>query len=142
MIYCAMPYAIEGLLSLEKTFKKDSLVTDAKAELIRDEVIKVNFNSKVVQTMKNGEIAYEKLVIATGASPIIPPVEGHNLNGVMTFKTEEDLKKIITLVDNGLEKAVIVGAGAIGIELAQSFKCAQSRNPPGGYGRPYIAQYG
>ncbi len=121
MIYCAMPYAIEGLLSLEKTFKKDTLVTDAKAELIRDEVIKVNFNSKVLQTMKNGEIAYEKLVIATGASPIIPPVEGHNLNGVMTFKTEEDLKTIIKLVDNGLEKAVIVGAGAIGIELAQSF---------------------
>ena len=120
MIYCAMPYAIEGLLSFEKTLKKDAVVTDEKAELIRDKVIKVNFDAKTVKTEENGEIAYEKLVIATGATPVLPPVEGRDLNGVMTFKTEEDLKKIMELVDNGLEKAVIVGAGAIGIELAQA----------------------
>ncbi|MCK4530341.1 MAG: FAD-dependent oxidoreductase, partial [Candidatus Marinimicrobia bacterium] len=120
MIYCAMPYAIEGLLSLEKTLKKDAVVTDTKAELIRDTVVKVNFDAKTVRTQKNGEIAYEKLVIATGASPVIPPIEGHKLKGVMTFKTEEDLKEIIGLVDKGLKKVVIVGAGAIGIELAQA----------------------
>ena len=120
MIYCAMPYAIEGLLSLEKTLKKDAVVTDEKAELIRDKVVKVNFDAKTVETEESGEFAYGKLVIATGASPVMPPVEGHKLKGVMTFKTEEDLKEIIGLVDNGLEKAVVVGAGAIGIELAQA----------------------
>ncbi|MBW2593325.1 MAG: FAD-dependent oxidoreductase, partial [Deltaproteobacteria bacterium] len=120
MIYCAMPYAVEGLLSLEKTLKKDALVTDSKAELIRDKVVKVNFDAKTVKTEKSGEIAYDKLIIATGASPVWPHVEGYNLKGVMTFKTEEDLKKVIERVDNGLKKAVIVGAGAIGIELAQA----------------------
>jgi len=120
MIYCVMPYAIEGLLPFEKTLKKDSLITDAKADLIRDKAIKVDFDSKVVTTVDNGEISYEKLVIATGANPVIPNIEGSDLKDVMTFKTEKDLKKIMNLVDNGLQKAVVVGAGAIGIELAQA----------------------
>lgn len=120
MIYCAMPYAIEGLLPFEKTLKKDSLVTDVKAELIRDKVTKVNFDIKTVVTEEHNEISYENLIIATGAVPVLPPIEGHHLKGVMTFKTETDLKKIMDLVDNGLKKAVVVGAGAIGIELAQA----------------------
>ena len=118
MIYCAMPYAIEGLLPFEKTLKKDAIVTDVKAELIRDKVIKVDFDTKTVVTEKTGEISYENLIIATGAIPVLPPIAGYNLKGVMTFKTEADLKKIMGLVDNGLKKAVVVGAGAIGIELA------------------------
>ncbi len=121
MIYCAMPYAIEKLLPFEKILKKDELVTDAKAKLIRDKVIKVEFDNKIVITEKNGTINYDKLVIATGATPILPPIEGHKHSNVMTFKTEKDLKKIIKFVDNGLQKAVVVGAGAIGIELAQAF---------------------
>ena len=118
MVYCAMPYAIEGLLPIEKTFKKDAIVTDEKAVLIRDKVTKVNFDAKTVITEKNGEISYEKLILATGAIPVLPPIEGHDLKGVMTFKTESDLKEIMALVDNGLKKAAVVGAGAIGIELA------------------------
>ncbi len=120
MIYCAMPYAIEGLLPFEKTLKNDAIVTDAKAELIRDKVVAVNFAAKTVATEKSGDISYGKLIIATGATPVLPRIEGHNLKGVMTFKTEEDLKAIMKLVHNGLKKAVVVGAGAIGIELAQA----------------------
>ncbi|MCK5036017.1 MAG: FAD-dependent oxidoreductase [Candidatus Sabulitectum sp.] len=120
MIYCAMPYAIEGLLPFEKTLKKDAIVTEAKASLIRDKVTKVNFHAKTVETEKSGEIAYGKLVIATGATPVLPPIPGRDLNGVMTFKTANDLQRIMEQVDNGLKKAVVVGAGAIGIELAQA----------------------
>ena len=46
MIYCAMPYAIEKVVALEKTFKQDSLVTEAGADLIRDKVSSVNFDEK------------------------------------------------------------------------------------------------
>jgi len=120
MIYCAMPYAIEGILSLEKTLKKDKLVTDAGATLIRDIVTKVDFESKTVTTEKGNSYGYEKLIISTGANPILPPIEGTNLKNVMTFKTESDLKYIKNIVDNGLKEAVVIGAGAIGIELSQA----------------------
>ncbi len=121
MIYCAMPYAIEGLLPIGKTLKKDAIVTDAKATLIRDTVTHINFQEKTVSTEKNEKISYNKLVIATGATPVLPPVPGINLAGIKSFKTEDDLRGILNLVDGGLKKAVVVGAGAIGIELAQAF---------------------
>lgn len=120
MIYCAMPYAIEGVLLAEKTLKPDTHVTDEGGIIIRDSVKSVDFNEKVVYTQKGESYSYEELVIASGADPILPPIEGSQLDGVMTFKTEIDLKRIIELVQIGLREAVVVGAGAIGIELAQA----------------------
>ena len=122
MIYCAMPYAIEGLIDIKQTLKKDSLVTDAGADLIRDNVSEIDFKDKKVILSDSSVVLYEKLVIATGAVPFIPPVSGHELKGVTGFKTENDLKNIQGLVKEGLKKAVVVGAGAIGIELALALK--------------------
>jgi NADPH-dependent 2,4-dienoyl-CoA reductase/sulfur reductase-like enzyme len=122
MIYCAMPYVIEDLINKQKCFKKDELVTETGAQLIRDKVVNIDFDLKCIKLEKSNDIFYEKVVIASGANPFIPPIEGANLNGVMGFKTQIDLEKIISYVENGLKKAVVVGAGAIGIELAQSLK--------------------
>ena len=122
MIYCAMPYAIEGLIEEGKTLKKDSLVTDAGAELIRTSVTGVDFEGKVVTLSDSSQIRYDKLVIATGATPFIPPIPGKDLNGVTGFKTRADLNRINGSIDSGLSKAVVVGAGAIGIELALAVK--------------------
>ncbi|MBN2648903.1 MAG: FAD-dependent oxidoreductase [Prolixibacteraceae bacterium] len=122
LIYCAMPYVIEDLIDEKKCFKKDELITDSGAELIRGSVTAVDFDKKEVSVNNNTQLEYRKLVIATGATPFIPPIEGHELDGVMGFKTQADLEKIQHLVNNGLKRAVVVGAGAIGIELAQALK--------------------
>ena len=118
MIYCAMPYAVEGLFPLEKTFKKDALVTDAGADLIRGTVSEVDFNNRSIKLEDNYELSYEKLIIATGASPFIPPMKGTNLTGVTGFKTETDMRQIMGFVEKGIKNVIVVGAGAIGIELA------------------------
>ncbi|MEA2102441.1 MAG: FAD-dependent oxidoreductase [Thermodesulfobacteriota bacterium] len=120
MIYCAMPYVIEGILPLNKTLKKDDIVTETGAFLVRDKVERVAFDDKSVHTAKGDVYRYDKLVIATGADPVLPPVKGADLPGVVTFKTEDDLRYILEIADSGLKKAVVVGAGAIGIELAQA----------------------
>lgn len=120
MIYCAMPYAIEGVMSVEKTLKSDHLVTDAGAELIRERAIALDFAHNTVSTEQGQTLGYKTLVIATGGTPILPPIEGIALQGVMTFKTEHDLRTILNRITNGVKKAVVVGAGAIGIELAQA----------------------
>ncbi len=120
MIYCAMPYAIEGLLSVEKTLKSDHLVTNAGADLIRDRVTAVDFANNTVTTELGQVFGYERLVIATGGVPILPPIEGVDLEGVMTFKTERDLRTIMSRLERGVNNVVVVGAGAIGVELAQA----------------------
>ncbi len=120
MIYCALPYAIEGLITNEKTFKEDSLVLDAGADLIRSKAQNVDFENKVVN-LKNGEsLTYEKLIIASGATPFMPPIPGIDLEGVTGFKTADDLIWIEEKLDKDVNNAVVVGAGAIGIELAQA----------------------
>ncbi|MEA3362942.1 MAG: FAD-dependent oxidoreductase, partial [Thermodesulfobacteriota bacterium] len=119
MIYCAMPYAIEKVVALEKTFKQDSLVTEAGADLIRDKVARVDFTEKTVFTEQEQTFGYEKLVIATGSIPFLPPIEGADYEGVHVFKWEDDLKCLNEAVRTKKhKKAVVVGAGAIGIELA------------------------
>lgn len=120
MIYCAMPYAIEGLLETDKTLKSDKIVTDAGAELIRDTVIGVNFEEKRVSCAGGQEFGWERLVIATGAEPILPPIPGHDLDGVTVFKSQKDMERIAAMVERGVRDAVVVGAGAIGVELAQA----------------------
>ena len=120
MIYCAMPYAIEGLLKFDKTLKSDSLVTEAGADLIRDLVKKVDFQKRELTLSSGSTISYDKLVIATGAKPLVPPIPGSDLEGVSGFKTENDLRRIMGLLEAGISRAVVVGAGAIGIELAQA----------------------
>ena len=122
MIYCAMPYAIEGLMPIEKVYKKDELITGNGAVLIRGVAEKIDFGEKKVILKNSGPIKYDKLIIATGAYPFIPPIEGSSLDGVMGFKTEDDLRRIKGMIDAGLNKAVVVGAGAIGVELAQALK--------------------
>ncbi|MGQ9825558.1 MAG: FAD-dependent oxidoreductase, partial [Desulfotomaculales bacterium] len=72
--------------------------------------------------MKGERYRYRKLIIATGANPVVPNLPGADLNGIMTFKTGGDMIRIRNLVEGGLQEAVVVGAGAIGIELAQSLQ--------------------
>ncbi|GAI39904.1 unnamed protein product, partial [marine sediment metagenome] len=74
-----------------------------------------------LKTGQGAVIDYDKLVLATGATPIIPPVEGHNLKGIFTLKTVEDADGILGFVaSQKVQKAVIVGAGLIGIEAAEA----------------------
>ena len=127
MIYCAMPYVLEGLMEIEKTLKRDELVTDTGTELIRDTVTGIDFENKQVSLGKGKSLGYEKLVLATGAVPFIPPVAGFDLKGVSGFKNERDLKYIQQLTASGHAKAVVVGAGAIGVELALALKDAGLR---------------
>ncbi|RKX23130.1 MAG: FAD-dependent pyridine nucleotide-disulfide oxidoreductase [Candidatus Zixiibacteriota bacterium] len=121
MVYCAMPYVLENLIPKEKILKRDELITDSGADLIRATVTDVSFKNKNITFNDGSKCKYEKLIIATGATPTIPPIDGKDLKGVYTFKTENDLKLIETVIkEKKIKKAVVIGAGAIGIELAQA----------------------
>jgi len=63
------------------------------------------------------DIPYERLIIATGANPAIPPIKGANLPGVYTMQNLQDAEKVYTAMENA-ENAVVVGGGAIGLETA------------------------
>ncbi len=70
---------------------------------------------------KTYHLPYDALVLAPGASPVRPPLPGIDLEGVFTLRTVEDARRIIERVGKvGARKAVVVGAGFIGLELVEN----------------------
>ena len=71
------------------------------------------------------ELRYDKLVIATGASPIIPPVPGHGLKGISTLQSMRDADYLRRIADDKkIMKAVVVGGGLIGVETCEALHLA------------------
>lgn len=92
----------------------------------RTEVIKIDRQKKVVQCRDLAkdtiyEEAYDALLLAPGASPIHPPFPGSRLPGVFTLRNLVDMDQIKASLDRKITSAVIVGAGFIGLELAENF---------------------
>lgn len=81
---------------------------------------------KVYATGKNGEKyeeSYDKLILASGSVPIIPNIKGKDLENVQLVKLYQNAQEVIEKLQNdAIKKIAVVGAGYIGVELAEAFK--------------------
>jgi len=129
---CGLPYYVGHVIEEQEklivnTPEKYEKLTGVKV-LTETEAIKVDPQEKKVTAvdLKTGEeqnYAYDKLVIAVGASPVKPPVPGCDLKNVFFMRTPEDAIGLRSLIDEGnIKKAVVVGAGYIGLEIAENLK--------------------
>jgi NADPH-dependent 2,4-dienoyl-CoA reductase/sulfur reductase-like enzyme/rhodanese-related sulfurtransferase len=66
------------------------------------------------------EESYDKLILATGAAPLRPPIPGADLPDIFTLRNLDDMDRIKARVDRGVDHAVVVGAGFIGLELVEN----------------------
>ena len=64
-------------------------------------------------------LSYDRLLLANGASPFVPPVPGRELPGVLTLRTLEDADNVLANIRPG-ETAVVVGGGVLGLEVARA----------------------
>ena len=90
-------------------------------------VERVDFeNKKIYAKTKDGEEivdTYDKLILSTGSEPIIPKIPGYDLENVMQVKLYQDAQSIIEKIkDKDIKNVVVVGAGYIGVELAEAFE--------------------
>ena len=88
---------------------------------LNTEVTEINRNEKFVLTQNNEKFYYDKLVLAQGANPIKPNIEGINNRNILTLRTLSDadnIKKYIS--ENNVKKAIVVGGGFIGVEMAEN----------------------
>jgi NADPH-dependent 2,4-dienoyl-CoA reductase/sulfur reductase-like enzyme len=74
-----------------------------------------------LNTGREYEESYDKLILAPGAAPVRPPIPGIDLQGIFTLRTMQDMDRIKDRVDRGVRQAVVVGAGFIGLELVENF---------------------
>jgi len=81
-----------------------------------EHVVKIDRKRKVV-VGQNGEVPYDKLLIATGSTPFIIPVQGKDLPGVISYRDLDDTNAMIEAAARG-GKAVVIGGGLLGLEAA------------------------
>jgi len=133
---CGLPYFLSGDVDsfpeLNKTaydVVKDTTYfhnTKGVEVLTGNEAVKIDPLAKTIFCRRQDggtfALSYDKLLIATGAEPIIPPLPGNDLPGVMTFTRAEDAITLRKDLQTGkIGKAAIIGAGFIGCELCEAF---------------------
>lgn len=126
---CGLPYFVGDMikepndlvsLSVDQMTHKRGVPT-----FIHHEVTRIDRGAQTVtvRNLDNGEVferPYDKLVIATGARPIVPRIPGVDAQGVYTLRTVEDGIRLKHVVQSGAQKkAAIIGGGFIGIEVAE-----------------------
>jgi len=84
-------------------------------------VVGLNLKAKRVILEDGEEIGYDKLLIATGSHPFVPPMEGTDLKGVHTFFTLDDALAVMEMARK-VKQAVVIGGGFIGLKAAESLK--------------------
>lgn len=134
---CGIPYYISGDVSDEKELRNtsfhmtrdESFFLKAKGVTVRTgtRALAIDRKEKIVhiEAVDSGQkdsIPYDNLVLATGTSPNLLPIAGADLDGVFTIS---DLHKAIAIKERiakgEVSRAVVIGGGAIGIEMAEAF---------------------
>lgn len=128
---CGLPYYVSG--EIDERSKLVVQTPEALYDRFRldvrphHEVVSINPEEKTVSASHNGEIiteTYDKLILSPGARAFIPPIKGlEAADNVFTLRNIPDLDKIMNRMDGmNVNKAVVVGAGFIGIEMAENLK--------------------
>ena len=128
---CGLPYYIGDVIQ-----NRDSLILQTPEKIktrfnidVRNnsEVIAVDFINKNVSVKKiNGEVyteTFDYLVLAPGAKPILPPIEGISDDKIFTLRNIKDMDMIKnSLKDRNIKNSVVVGGGYVGVETAENLK--------------------
>ncbi|WP_129691089.1 nitrite reductase large subunit NirB [Gottfriedia acidiceleris] len=86
--------------------------------LTNEKVTKISPTEKIVETEKGKTISYDELILATGSSAFILPIQGNDLQGVIGFRTIQDTELMIDYAKK-YKKAVVIGGGLLGLEAAR-----------------------
>ena len=87
----------------------------------RRKVAAIDRSAKIVRAEDGTTANYDKLVIATGSVPVIIPIPGHDLAGVLTYRDLDDVERMVSAAQAG-GKAVVIGGGLLGLEAAAGLK--------------------
>ena len=86
---------------------------------LNEEIIEIDSQNKLLKSKKD-QYTYDKLLLANGSHCFVPPFSGVDLDNIFTLRTAADLKEINQAAEKA-KKAVVVGGGLLGLEIAYNF---------------------
>lgn len=125
---CGIPYVIGTLDSADKNVSPDTNFVEQGIKFIIDEVIDLDLDNKNISLKKGEKLAFDKLIIATGADPILPPIKGAELKNIMPIRKDVDYVAVLKKKTDDAKDIVIVGGGFIGVELADEIAKLKGKN--------------
>ena len=126
---CGQPYYLSGLVASREALiirRASEFKADGIEVYLRHRVQGLSTEERVVEVRDLDRnrlevVPYDRLILATGARPVIPAVPGSHLDGIVTLRTMAELDRFRSALDRLRPKdAVIVGGGYIGLEVAES----------------------
>jgi NADH oxidase (H2O2-forming) len=127
LIPCGIPYVFGTVGTPQKNLIGDAVLEKSNIELLLAEATDIDREEKVLHTTE-GDVGYERLIIATGSRPAMPPIPGFDLDGVYAVvKDVEYLSELQRRLET-VEDVVIIGGGFIGIELGDEINKAGDKN--------------
>ncbi len=121
LIPCGIPYICGTVGSPDKNLIPDASLEKEQVEILVSEATAIDREGKHLVTSA-GEIAYDRLIVATGSHPVTPPIPGVEMEGVFTIlKDVEHLRKMQEYLKTARD-IVVVGGGFIGIEFADEIR--------------------
>ena len=110
---------VAGVATVEAITNPDRMFTDAGINLIIARATHADADKKMIILSDGREIPYDKLLLGTGARPLIPDIEGHELAGVFSLRSAPDAVRIRNfLEETNARKLVFIGAGSTNLEVA------------------------
>ena len=107
---------------VQRNLIPDSVLERDSVELLIDEVINIDREKRILTTAGGEKIGYQKLVLATGSKPLIPPIPGvEKANIFHVYKDYSYLQRILDAIDKASD-LLIVGCGFVGVEIAEECK--------------------
>ena len=127
LIPCGIPYIFGTVGSPEKNLIPDAVLDKNGIDLLIAEVQSLDTDQKVLET-ETGQIGYERLILATGSKPAVPPIPGTGLEGVFTVVKDVDYLKGLQAQLETAEDVVVIGGGFIGIEFGDEINKTGAKN--------------
>ena len=118
LIPCGIPYTFGTLENVEANIKSIEPAKKAGIDFLIDEVTTIDSENKQLRLLNSKPVLYDKLIVATGSVPFVPPIEGAELDGVVTIRKELEYIKLIQPKLKQGKNIVVVGAGFIGVEMS------------------------
>ena len=118
LIPCGIPYIFGTVGSPDKNLIPDAALEKNGIDLMVDEVVGIDSGNRVVSTKAGKEVGYDKLIVATGSLPIMPPIPGSDKENVFAVLKEVPFLRKMQDTLKGVSDLVVVGGGFIGVEFA------------------------
>jgi NADPH-dependent 2,4-dienoyl-CoA reductase/sulfur reductase-like enzyme len=117
-IPCGIPYMFSSLKDPSDNKLETDTLEKKGVKVFIDQVISIDSKEKNIKTKNNKEYSYQKLILAIGSKPIVPPIDGIDKEGVFPIHKDMDYLKDAIAQIKKKKNVLVIGGGFIGVEFA------------------------